>query len=740
MAKRNIRCMFLIMLTVILASGVLHGCGKKDGGEKEKGGAENGTLKGRYVEENIDLPIKEGERAINLSKSKDGNPVVYIAVKDAQIRRCEYIKGKWEENDLDWVEKTCGKKMAYPLGVTETKDGTQLVVGAGDGMKTYIARSKDGKSGEILKVPYLEKKAEYGYPTIVALAVDDGGNYWLQDIYQSKIIVVSPDTFETVEELTSMSSSSDAQKMIFTGDDGTIAANTEDGIFTIYDKDRKELGELAFTQTENGHLCGGKESWYMVSEEGIVRMKPGDESREVIMDGAMGAMGSPVNSAIGMIQGEDTEFFVLYKQWKAETYSFARYTYDKDVAAVPEHTLQVFGLSESDTVRQAAIGFQQKNPEVKVEVKTSGKEAGEVSSDDIRTLNTELLSGKGADILLLNGLPAEAYIEKGVLCDLTKLAGGLMKKDDYLENMMDNTLKRDKKVYGIPVKFSAPVVYGDEQIQKALDSLDSLEEYLDKNPDAALFGVTNKGYIRDFLFQMYQEELMKTDGSVDKAKMEKLLTLAVNIAKNSKTEFYEEMEPAESLQDTLFSNPGSMYLMKHTDMAATERIECLMNMMIPCEIARTKGLTLKSLKGFYLPEGTVGINKNTKEKKIAEEFVKYLFSEEVQGAQLDDGFPVLISALDAKEKEAGSKYAESYSVCVGGELAGEDISIDAGFPKVEEVKEFIGLCKTLDRPANQDRAVWDIYRSEADKVLGGSVGTAEGAENIRKKVELYLAE
>ena len=116
MAKRNIRCMFLIMLTVILASGVLHGCGKKDGGEKEKG-----TLKGRYVEENIDLPIKEGERAINLSKSKDGNPVVYIAVKDAQIRRCEYIKGKWEESDLDWVEKTCGKKMAYPHRDTETK-------------------------------------------------------------------------------------------------------------------------------------------------------------------------------------------------------------------------------------------------------------------------------------------------------------------------------------------------------------------------------------------------------------------------------------------------------------------------------------------------------------------------------------------------------------------------------------------------------------------------------------------
>lgn len=284
-----------------------------------------------------------------------------------------------------------------------------------------------------------------------------------------------------------------------------------------------------------------------------------------------------------------------------------------------------------------------------------------------------------------------------------------------------------------------PVLYGDAQIEKALDSLESLRAYMDKNPDAAIFGVTNKEYIRDFLFQMYQDELMKKDGTVDKVKMEQLLELAVSVAKNSNTDFYEEMERGSS-RDTLFSNPGSMYLMKHPDMVATDRIDGLVTMMLPCKIARTRELTLKSLKGFYRPEGIAGINKNTKQKEIAEEFVKYLFSEEVQGAQLDDGFPVLAQALEAKEEEADSQYAAAYTISIGSEFAGEDISLDAGFPKVSEVKDFIELCKTLNRPADQDRAVWDIYRSEADKVLDGSVSAGEGAENIRKKVELYLAE
>lgn len=739
MAKRNIRCMICILLAVILASGVLHGCGKEGAGEKEKG-AGGDAAKGRYMEEEIPLPLENGERAINLAKSKEGNPVVYVAVKDAQIKRCEYIDGKWEETPLNWVSETCKDKMDYPFSVAETADGVQVVAGMNEEQRTCVARSKDGKTGEILTIPYLEKKTEYGNPVITALLIDGGGNYWLQDMYQSKIIVVSPDSLKTVEELESVLSGSDTAKMIFAGEDGTVAVNVEEGKCTVYNKEMSAQGDISFSQEEDRQLCGSKENWYMVSSEGIIRTKPGDDSREVLMDGGMGAMGSPVNSPMGIVKGEGTDFFVLYHQWKADTYSFAHYTYDEDVAAVPEHTLQVFGLSESDTIRQAAVEFQRKNPDVKVEVKTSGKEAGEVTSDDIRTLNTELLSGKGADILLLNGLPADAYIEKGVLSDLTGLAKKLMKENTYLEEMMNNTMQKDGKIYGIPVKFSVPVVYGDEQIQKALDSLDSLEAYLDKNPDAAVFGVTDKEYIRDFLFQMYQDELLSKDGAVDKGKMEQLLTLAVGIAKNSQTEFYEELN-MENVQDTLFSNPGSMYLVKHKDMVATDRINCLMDMMAPCKIARTQKFALKPLKGFYRPEAIAGINKNTKEKKFAEEFVEYLFSEDVQGAQLDDGFPVLVSALDAKVEEAeSSKYASLYSMSIGGEIAGEDFMIEAGFPKVEEVKDFIGLCKTLDRPANQDRAVWDIYQGEADKVLDGSAGVKEGAENIRKKVELYLAE
>ena len=488
MKSKNFGCMLLIILTVILASGILNGCAGTEGKGKKEGAGGSKAAKGRYVEKEVELPFGEGERGLNIAKTKEGNLVLFSSVENTEVNRYEYIEGSWMKSPLDWVLKVC-KEGFYPLAVNETKDGVQFVIGKDDNGKTHILRSTDAKNGTELKIPYLEKKKEYGYPHIASFLVDDGGNYWLQDIYNSKVVVVSADTLEMIKEIKTRDSGSDSQELMFAGEDKTVAVNTEDGKYTVYNKDIEELGTFPYDGEENGQLCNDGKNWYMVTEEGIARMRIGDDSREVIMDGNMGAMGSPVNSSAGMVCKDEGEFYVLYMQWKTMTFSLARYVYDKDVAAVPEHTLQVFGLLESDTIRQAIVGFQRDNPNVKVEFNNSGKGAGEISSDDIRTLNTELLGGKGADVLLLNGLPADAYIEKGILTDLTKILKKLMKENAYLENIVKNTVQKDKKVYGIPVKFTVPIMFGDEQIEKALDSLMlcSLERDLEYDCENATF-------------------------------------------------------------------------------------------------------------------------------------------------------------------------------------------------------------------------------------------------------------
>ena len=152
-------------------------------------------------------------------------------------------------------------------------------------------------------------------------------------------------------------------------------------------------------------------------------------------------------------------------------------------------------------------------------------------------------------------------------------------------------------------------------------------------------------------------------------------------------------------------------------------------------------MTPDTIQGIYLPKGIVGVNRNTSQPEIANDFVKYLFSEEVQGAQLDDGFPVLKSALSDKKNEVGSEYADSYYMMSSWNFEGEEpIELEAGYPTLEEVEDLIQKCDSLTTPSEQNRVIWNLYQEEADQFMKGLIDAAEAAENVARKVDTYLAE
>ena len=745
--EKYVRRTAAFLLSAVLAAGLLSGCGKGKTEEQSKSG-EGTSVKGRYVEEDMELPTQDGEKILNMVKSKDGNPVLFTQTEGTQVFRYEHKDGKWEQTSLDWINQLYEGQNVYLQEIQETKEGAQVVRATDEEMLTHIAKSEDGQTGAEQSIPYLSQQGENGYPAVNNIQIDGAGNYWLSDLYQSKLIVVAADTLEVVQELNSVEGIASGQRMLFAAENGEMAANTEDGVITIYDSEASEKGTFTVDQQEELMMCGDAENWYTISAEGITRITIGNDVDEVILDGGMASMGSSLNHAAGIIKGQEDDFYVLYSQPKASTWSLMHYVYDAEALAVPEHTLRVFGLSGNATVEDALLGFQKAHPDVKVEFVTSGKEEG-ITMDDIRTLNTELLGGNGADVLLLDGLSVESYIEKGILADLTDLKKEVTGQESYLESILENTAQKDGKVYGMPVKFSVPVIYGDEDIKKALTDLDSLKAYLEGHPDASIFGLAGREYIRDFLFQMYQDEIVKEDGKVDQEKLADLLELEVKIAANARSEIFEEDGTADMdmgtaskiFQQDMFSNGGSAAIINHPNSAATDKIASITYMMTPYTIMRQMSLSPNTLNGFYIPRGIVGINKGTKQKEIAEEFVKYLFSSEVQGKPVGDGLSVLESALGGLKEELASEYASGLITMSSWKFEGEeDIVLDVSYPTEEEVDGLIAMCHTLEKPATQDCVIWNIYQAEADECLGGNTDAETAAKNIAQKVDTYLAE
>lgn len=739
----HVKRLAAILLSAVLAVGVLSGCGKGEAGKDKKD-----SVKGRYIEEEIELPLQGEEEILNISKSGDGNLLLYSQAEGAQVFRYEYKDGQWEQTALDWIAPLFEGRNIYLQEVWESGDGTQVVLGMGEDMAAYIVRSKDGQTGEELEIPYLRQEGEYGYPAITNLQIDGEGNYWMNDFYQAKVIAVDPDSLEILQELGTARGFSNMQRMVIGTSKGDMAVNTEEGAFTVYGPDLKEKETFKINQEEMPWICDNKENWYLLTEDGITRVKPGNETREVLVDGSMGEMGSSSNYTAGFITGQKDDFYALYRQEQADTCSLVHYAYDAEALAVPENILRVFGMSENTTVQDAILGFQKSHPDVKVEFTASGKEEG-ITMDDIRTLNTELLSGNGADILLLDGLSAKTYIEKGILSDLSGIAKEILSQGSYLEPIMKNVAQQDGKVYAMPVRFSVPIIFGDEAAKEAILSLDQLTAYVDAHPDESILGVAEKGYIRDFLFQMFQDEIIGPDGRVDQEKLAALLETEAKLAVSSKSEVFEEAEMNEVGMDTMtrvfqqgmFSGAGSEAILNHPNSISTDRITGIMNMMIPYTVMRQLNLSPDTLKEFYVPTGIVGINQNTQQKELAEEFVKYLFSQEAQEKQSDDGLPVLETALNKIKDEVNTEHAQNYTIMSSWNIDGEEpIEIEAGYPTLEEVEDLIAKCHTLSRPAVQDYVVWNIYQTEADACLGGSTDAKTAAKNIAQKVDTYLAE
>ena len=294
-----------------------------------------------------------------------------------------------------------------------------------------------------------------------------------------------------------------------------------------------------------------------------------------------------------------------------------------------------------------------------------------------------------------------------------------------------------------------PIIFGDENAKEAILSLDKLTAYVDAHPDESILGIAEKSYIRDFLFQMYQDEIIGPDGRVDQEKLAALLETETKLAVSSKSEVFEEAKMNEVGMDTMtrvfrqgmFSGAGSEAILNHPNSISTDRITGITNMMIPYTVMRQLNLSPDTLKEFYVPTGIVGINKNTQQKELAEEFVKYLFSQEIQEKQSDDGLPVLETALDKIKDEVNTEHAQNYTIMSSWNIDGEEpIEIEAGYPTLEEVEDLIAKCHTLSRPAVQDYVIWNIYQTEADACIGGSTDAKTAAKNIAQKVDTYLAE
>ena len=744
MTARKAAAWLLILAAVTVMAA---GCGPKPGGT-EAGGADAPTAdnggagdnsdvpRGRYVEQELAFPFDpstEMMEAMMLSPEGDLLVLTYNQEMENRIYRME-VTGEWNMDEALTASIPEGSML---LKMNGTKDAAYYYLTQGE--ERYIGKMAwDSQKMERLADPAFEKDGIYNISDF--LAADSGAV--LFSLMDGKTVVWKPEDGVSLQlyqknrnSTLNTSSTLVGDTYITAGDLGFLAYDMETG---------KELETIPYQTGDSdaeGSLAAGEgDDIYLCNAAGIHHMALSGTMWETIVDGSLNSLSLPGIRISKMCVGKNNDFFVWYE--KDENPVLAHYVYDPDTISVPTSTLTVYGLdlSEKYLIRQGAIRFQMENPDIRVEVIDGRKQMeGMMDADIIRSLNEELLTGAGADVLVLDGLPGKSYIEKGILEDMSELLAPFTESGEIYRNLTGHFRRSDGSVYEVPVRVLFPVVYGEAGATASLSSLQAYLEYQESPGAGSISGKTVYENILRRLAFLYDRELWDDDGKLKEEELTDLLEAAMRTGEHSGARvLYPEDEDNGAgkrynlVAENGFTTPDHLGIMAGDNQASLELPREMAGMSLSFAVMREKGYPLQSVNHTFYPEERVAINRNSRQKETAERFVTFLLSEQIQGEDVEDGFPVTRAGVERwKQRQIVMSY---------GTGNWEGLMIYGDYPTESERKLLLDMIPDLDNPVVPDPTVLSIMAEESEGYFSGTQDLPAAVKAIISKVTLYRAE
>lgn len=744
MTARKAAAWLLILAAVTVMAA---GCGPKPGGA-EAGGADAPTAdnggtgdnsdvpRGRYVEQELAFPFDpstEMMEAMMLSPEGDLLVLTYNQEMENRIYRMEDT-GEWNMDEALTASIPEGSML---LKMNGTKDAAYYYLTQGE--ERYIGKMAWGSQKmERLADPAFEKDGIYNISDF--LAADSGAV--LFSLMDGKTVVWKPEDGVSLQlyqknrnSTLNTSSTLVGDTYITAGDLGFLAYDMETG---------KELETIPYQTGDSdaeGSLAAGEgDDIYLCNAAGIHHMALGGTMWETIVDGSLNSLSLPGIRISKMCVGKNNDFFVWYE--KDENPVLAHYVYDPDTISVPTSTLTVYGLdlSEKYLIRQGAIRFQMENPDIRVEVIDGRKQMeGMMDADIIRSLNEELLTGAGADVLVLDGLPGKSYIEKGILEDMSELLAPFTESGEIYRNLTGHFRRSDGSVYEVPVRVLFPVVYGEAGATASLSSLQAYLEYQESPGAGSISGKTVYENILRRLAFLYDQELWDDDGKLKEEELTDLLEAAMRTGEHSGARvLYPEDEDNGAgkrynlVAENGFTTPDHLGIMAGDNQASLELPREMAEMSLSFAVMREKGYPLQSVNHTFYPEERVAINRNSRQKETAERFVTFLLSEQIQGEDVEDGFPVTRAGVERWKQR---KIVMSY-----GTGSWDGLMIYGDYPTESERKLLLDMIPDLNNPVVPDPTVLSIMAEESEGYFSGTQDLPAAVKAIISKVTLYRAE
>lgn len=719
---------------------------------------------GRYVE----MTVFEGEnfydRVVQQTFS-DGQMVFLNSLSERQIVS--------KDDGATWNAETDEAfsafiKEHYPVASAVAKDGTIAIVGMD---KIEGTEDEYDYNLYIFNTDGTTKQIEIELPdadsSLRTLAFDEQGTLYVfaskcRNIYQVDV------SAGTAEKLLTLDDTSDLMECR----DGILMCMTSEKIF-LYDLEKKCFLEddvldsfVSDTYNELSWMGGGYTAYaflgadktiYVAGSKGLHRHVIGGGIVEQVIDSSLSSLGDPTLSIMAMAMNDKNEFFTAYNNGK-----IVKFTYDATVPSVPNDKITVYSLTEDDLVKQTISAYQTQYPEMFIEYQVGMDEGGVTREDALKKLNTQLLSGSGPDVIMLDGINIDTYAEKGVLMDLSDIVKEIDQTDGLYTNLIEH-IQTDDKMYAVPAKFFIPVLFGDETYVGSADDYQSIaamaEQAREAYPDTNILGVCSAtGVMRRFM-PVCAPTWKNADGQLNQESVRAFLEQSkrlYDVEMNGTPEEYIQQYQQNMIDEDgrnfeeepyFMMTQDTLYLMQETPFAYGEVLSASIYRDI-LSVPRIDGLEdtlIKLMSGqcsnVYHPASIAGINSATQNADAAKQFVGMMLGATVQEA-MQFGLPINKKALPAQfaydESELGDDGGQYYM----GFSTKDGKSFDYTIYPVQQdgIDKLEAWIAQLDTPYLSDTVLEAAVYAEGAKYLEGTQDIDAAVKAIADSVEIYLYE
>lgn len=767
----------------VIAVSFLAGCGGESGEingtgkDEEHGGSEAAAEKsmGRYLEQEITVSQISDEPdyypAPYLGRREDGKLV--LADKNLGCYISEDQGESWEAAGCPWSELLENQyisdialspdgAMALVCNVYEEEEPEESDIQLEESRYYYI-----DSEGTITEIPFQGGEDE----AIIKFAFDRQGRLYGCG-FDSRVYRFDREA-GTAKKLFEMEGI--VNSVCFTGR-YMVALTSRDEII-LYDLEKEMPVEddslLQDFITENLGSAGAKAEWgydviatpgegddivYLAFRGGLYRHVIGGTVMEQIIDGGVTAFGDPSAELFAMEMLPDNAFIVLYTGRR-----IYKYTYDPNVPTVPERQLDVYSLTENDSLRQAVSLFQKEHQDVYVRYEIGMSGSDSITKEDaIRNLNTKILAGEGPDIMLLDGLPQASYKDKGVLADVSGIVDGMTGEEALFPNIVD-ACREDGKIVALPIRVQVPMAAGKAEYVEKIEDLESLadamEQIREENPVGPVLGLSSAGELLRVLSLSSSGAWTNGAGAVDEEALTEFLTAAKRIWQAEISGLEEkDLERDESYNLTWDAGMEYATVSKHAvSIGMKEQLLAVGKMykvdfdydVLTSVAGQEEDFGFRfwngQVKNGLIPDGMAGILANSAEDELAAAFYRSLFGRKLQDMDLAGGLPVNMASFDTF---AVNPYVDPEGFMeenVAGALVvsndkGDRYRVDLLWPDGEDfrkLKEMVSGMSVINRgDATIEEAVFEV----GEEVLESDMTPQEAVQEIVKRSAIYLAE